>query len=44
MRQETEREEEIYVRKLLGDRYGACLRKIPKSEQEGSRHPTMNSW
>lgn len=39
MRQETEREEEIYVRKLLGDRYGAYLLKIPKSEQEGVKTP-----
>jgi hypothetical protein len=39
VRQETEREEEIYVRKLLGDRYGACLHKIPKSEQEGVKTP-----
>ena len=39
MRQETEREEEIYVRKLLGDRYEAYLHKIPKSEQEGVKTP-----
>ena len=39
MRQETEREEEIYVRKLLGDCYGARLHKIPKSEQEGVKTP-----
>jgi len=39
VRQETEREEEIYVRKLLGDRYEACLHKIPKSEQEGVKTP-----
>jgi hypothetical protein len=39
VRQETEREEEIYVRNLLGKRYGACLHKIPKSEQEGVKTP-----
>jgi hypothetical protein len=37
--QEAEREEEIYVRKLLRDRYAACLRKIPRSEQEGVKTP-----
>jgi hypothetical protein len=37
--QETEKEEEMYVRKLLGDRYGACLRRIPKSEEEGVKTP-----
>jgi len=39
VRQETEREEEIYVRKLFGERYDVWLRKIPMSGQEGVKTP-----